>query len=502
MKKIMKSLMALVVAFMGISTAANADVLKRDTVYVIPSMEGTSTSFPISAYKVENDGNLTHVKTVDVNTTRWSAVGLAVCTKNKRIFVSHEGFGTIEVLDGETFERLPDLVVEGTSNIAGMVFSEDRGRLYVVDRDQTDIFVYRVNALGNVERVQSEEFNATSGVWAVDVWGDKLYCTHGFSDAVTVYDLNSKAEITADSYTTTNSNNMAIAVDGSDSSQVLVYTTWTNLYTGSGTGSVTQKNVNTGDEKGINLLRSGRGLSVNPALGHVYAVTGDDTDGTKPELRTYGENQFTSTPGTPTPLDSDGLMLHHSPTDVFAAGITFNPSVFIEMIDPADKNLTAGKDVTFEITIKNPSSEYNMTIHEMEDLYNTDDISFISSSLTPDDTVDDGNISWSGLDITIAPDANYTFTKTFTALREVNCSTETIQVTDAEHDMGEPVPVEPFGNTLYFDIGPSCGCDPKLDSIGGGCTYNPNSKSFDMMYIFMMLAILFGGLAMRRKKTF
>ncbi len=497
MKKSIKSLMALAVAFMGISTAVNADVLKRDTVYMIPSMEGVyDVSFPISAYKVENDGNLTHVKTVDVNTTRYSAVGLAVCTKNKRIFVSHEGYDTVEVLDGETFERLDDLPIPGTNDIAGMVFSEDRGRLYVVDRGNPHIFVYTVDSNGDVVRVPGEEFDADYGVYGVDVWNNRLYCTHGHSsNSITIYDLDTEAIV--DSYVPIDSRSMAIAVDGSDSSNVLVYTTWTNQ--GTTSSRLTQYNVNTDVERRIDLQRDGRGLSVNPALGLVYAVTGDSGDASAPELRTYREDQFTTdaTPPTPTPWDTEPLIQGRNPTDVFAAGITFNPQATIEMIDPADQNLTAGKDVIFKITIQNPSSVFNMTVHDMEDLYITDDISFISSSLTPDDSVDDGNISWSGIDITIAPDANYTFTKTFETLREVNCSAETIQVTRATYATDDGTKdVEPYGNTLYFDVGPSVGCDPELKK-------RDNGSALGMLSALMlaMFTLLFGSLAMRRKST-
>jgi len=500
MKKSIKSLMVLAVAVMGFSTIANAEVLKRDTVYVIPSMEGTSVSFPISAYKVENDGTLTHVKTVDVNSTRWSAVGLAVCTKNKRIFVSHEAIDTVEVLDGETFERLPDITIPGTSDIAGMVFSEDRGRLYLVDRRNPHIFVYTVNALGDVVRVLGEEFDADYGVWGVDVWDNKLYCTHGYDgyNVVTIYDLNTGLKV--DEYPTSSALNMAIAVDGSDSSNVLVYTTWTNQSTSP--SIVTQYNVNTDVEKRIDLQRDGRGLSVNPALGHVYAVAGDSYDTTASELRTYGKDQFTyTTPTTPTPLDSDALMVGRDATDVFAAGITFNPSAYIEMIDPADKNLTVGENVTFEVTIRNPSDEYNMTLYNMEDHYNTSDISFISTSLQTglDNTTDDGNISWSNMNIVILPEGNITFTKTFNALREVNCSTETITVTNAEYDTPEvPTPVEPYGYTLYFDIGDGNGsCVPELEERDSGSTLGMLSA-----LMLAMFTLLFGSLAMRRKETF
>lgn len=500
MKKSIKSLMAFTIACMGFGTVANAQILKRDTVYVIKSM---NSSVPVGAYKVENDGNLTDTSTTNVNSGS-ASVGLAVCTKNKRVFISHEGSGTVDVVDGETFAKLSSLTIPGTSDIAGMVFDEDRKRLYVVDRDQTHIFVYTVDSSGNVVRVVGEEFEASDGVWGVDVWNNKLYCTHGKygpwsatnSNTITIYDLNTKVKV--DEYNTTSETNQAIAVDGSDPSNVLVYTTWANQ--GSTASILTQYNVNTDVERRINLERDGRGVSVNPALGHVYVATGDSSDVAAPELRTYGESQFTTlAPTTPTPLDTDPLMQGHDATDVFAAGITFNPDVYIEMIDPADKNLTVGETVTFEVTIRNSSAEYNMTLNDMEDTYNTSDISFLSTSLQTglDDSLDDGNISWSDMGIVIEPESNITFTKTFEALREVNCSTEMITVTRAELDTPEvPTQVDPFGNTLYFDIGPACGCDPELVKRDSGSALGILSA-----LMLAMFTLLFGSLAIRRSRT-
>ena len=492
MKKSIKSLMVLAVAFMGISTAANAEALERNTVYVIKHM-GSGGIVPLGAYKVEGDSSLTDVGTKNIS-TGGAAVGLAVCDANKLIFMSHESSGIVDVVDAETFKVKEKLTIPGTSNIAGMVFSEGRKRLYAVDRRNPHIFVYAVNAEGNLTRVLGEEFNAAFGAWGVDVWDNKLYCTHS-SAIVTVYDLDTKLEV--DRYTTTSGLNMAIAVDGSDSNHTLVYTTWTSQGLTS-SRIVTQYDVNDDVEKFIDLGRDGRGLSVNPAKGLVYAVAGDNSDGIPPVLRTYRESDFNDTASIVTPLDED--LLDDTAgwaTDVFASGVTYNPEAYIEMIDPADKNVTVGMDVTFKVTIRNSSSEHNMTLNDMDNLYNTNDISFVSSSLTPDNTTDDGNISWSELNITIAPDGNYTFTKTFTALREVNCTTETIQVTKAELDTLEiPTPIDPFSNTLTFDIGAACGCVPELEERDSGSTLGVLSA-----LMLAMFTLLFGSLAMRRKRT-
>ena len=465
--------MAVAVAFVGLNTAAYAgEVLKRDTVFVIKDFQGIYyTSFPMGIYDV-NGNTLTEQKTIDVPTPRHSAVGLAVSTKNKLIFVSHEASDTVDVINGETGAALPDLQIPGTGNIAGIVVSESRNRFYAVNRSSNNVFVYDMKSDGTVTRIIGEEFSASYGVYGIDVWENKLYCTHGYSNVVTIYDLDTKVEV--DRYTTTGFKNMAIAVNGIDSSNVLVYTTWTNQSTLSST--VTQYNVNTDVEKFIVLGRDGRGLSVNPALGLVYAVAGDSGDGMAPELRTYGEGQFTLVASNPTALDSEALIQGRDPTDVVAVGITFDPDLTIEIIDPADKNVKMCNDVTFEINITNPSSDQALIVDEMEDNYDAAVMRFVSSSVTPSDPTDDGNITWENLGQIIAADSIWTFTNTFYAYEGATPTFETLKVTSATLEDGTLVEID---NTIYFDIALSatpCVIEVALDIHPGGCP-NPLNKN-------------------------
>ena len=100
-KKSIKSLMAVAVAFVGLNTVAYAgEVLKRDTVFAIENMD--AIPFPMGVFGVNADGTLTRQDTINVPTSSYSAVGLAVSTKNKLIFASHEFSDTLDVIDGET----------------------------------------------------------------------------------------------------------------------------------------------------------------------------------------------------------------------------------------------------------------------------------------------------------------------------------------------------------------------------------------------------------------
>lgn len=503
-----KALIALAVSCLSLGITANAaEVVKRDTVFVIKDMHNgyPGPSFPLGIFGV-NGNKLTDINTSYVPTNKGSAIGLAISTKNKLLFVSHEGWGVVDVINAETGAPLPDLTIPSTSNIAGIVVSESRNRFYAVNRGSTHLFVYNMQSDGTVTEVPGEEFDLVAGAYGLDVWGNKLYATHGYSqyNTVTVYDLDKKKKV--NEYTTTNALNMAIAVDGSDSSNVMVYTTWTSQNPAN--GILTQYNINTGVEKFIAMGRDGRGVSVNPALGLVYAATGDNSDATPAELRTYGEGQFKSDmTNSPTPLDSEDLIQGGGgATDVLAVGVTFNPDVTIEITEPADKNVSLCNYVTFTMTVKNPVSDQMLIIDGMEDNYDTTQMKFVESSVTPDDMTDDGNITWSNLNHSIAADGTWTFTTRFLAVKEETAAYETIKITDAALADGTPVA---FENTIYFDIAystaecttpptpippvPEPCCTPELEKRDSGSALGTFS-----IILFAMLTLLAGSLAIRR----
>ena len=484
---------------MGISVNA-AEVLKRDTVFAIDQMSPAS----LTAFKVSGK-TLTDKEQNLISTNQGAAVGLAISTKNKLLFVSYESSGTVDVISAETGQLLSELTIPGTDDIAGIVVSEGRNKLYAVDRDEPHIFVYTMQSDGNVSRVPSEEFDDTDGVWGIDVWGNRLYCTHGKygpwsainSPVVSVFDLDTKLKV--DEYNTTSETNQAIAVDGRDPNNVMVYTTW--AHQGQTASYVTQYNLTKRVEKRLDLGRDGRGLSVNPALNIFYVSTGDSQDDIPPVVRTYDKNTFQL-------LDEVNLTIGHDPSDLLAVGVTFNPDVTIEITEPADKNVSMCNYVTFTMTVKNPSAEQALIVDGMEDNYDTTEMRFVESSVTPDDTTDDGNITWSNLNQSIAANGSWTFTKRFVALKEENAAHETIKITDAALEGGTPVA---FENTIYFDIAystaecptlpeptppepePEPCCSPELQERDSGSALGTLST-----ILFAMLTLLAGSLAIRR----
>ena len=226
-------------------------------------------------------------------------------------------------------------------------------------------------------------------------------------------------------------------------------------------------------------------------------------------MRTYGKGQFT-TSASNTPVPRGSVNLSGNPTDVVAVGITFDPDVTIEITEPQDKNISLCNYATFSITVNNPSPDQALILDDMEDNYDTNEMRFVSSSVAPDDTTDDGNITWSNLNQSIAANGTWTFTKRFLALSEVNAAHETIKITNAALEDGTQVE---FENTIYFDIAYSTAVCPEIPVITPPPVVTPpevcctpelqerdSGSAFGILSVIMltMLTLLIGSLTIRR----
>jgi len=118
---------------------------------------------------------------------------------------------------------------------------------------------------------------------------------------------------------------------------------------------------------------------------------------------------------------------------------------------------------------------------------NTGDVLLTNIIVTDSDTEVD--VSCSGRTV-LAPDESMTCTAYGIAVEGQYENNGTVVGTPR---VGEPVAGDIVTDSdLSHYLGESdCICDD-IPS-GGGCTYNPNSRSFDMMYILMLLSVLFFG---------
>ncbi len=90
------------------------------SLYVIDNINSDPT--PISAYAIDAVHNqLIYQATYNVPYHGWGAVGLAIDTDSKTLFVTYEEDNVIELIDAATMTSLGYVTAPGASNLAGIV---------------------------------------------------------------------------------------------------------------------------------------------------------------------------------------------------------------------------------------------------------------------------------------------------------------------------------------------------------------------------------------------
>lgn len=93
-----------------------AGTVSAKSLYVIASWD--SNPNPINAYDIQG-GTLVYQSTGYVPSHGAGAMGLALDTDSKRLFVTYEASNIIEMIDAETFVVLGSQTAVGASNLAG-----------------------------------------------------------------------------------------------------------------------------------------------------------------------------------------------------------------------------------------------------------------------------------------------------------------------------------------------------------------------------------------------
>lgn len=144
------------------------------------------------------------------------------------------------------------------------------------------------------------------------------------------------------------------------------------------------------------------------------------------------------------------------PTDSAFAGDTDDDdqdTAEFDVTDPEvsiDKSLATGQQilvppgeqVTYTITLTNTGST-TIEVLPVNDTYDTTLLSFVSSTIAPDDTNDDGQIDWSDVTTLLSdlnPSDSITFDVTFEVLREAALIENTAATTTGTDEYGDPVP--------------------------------------------------------------
>ena len=432
-------LIALVLFAAGLPAVALGQTTppEKRTLYVIGTHNGI-ISFPLQAYIIVQDeiflADTWYARSHDIG-----PVGLAVDENNENLFVSYEGWNGIEVFGAKDATPLGQIILVGTSNLAGMVVHQDRGHLYVVDRGQMSVFVYDTTTFSQ----EDWWFLPTgTGAWGIDLLDNLLFVADG-TPTIRYYDIDTHLEV--GNYT---QSFPAVAIAVTDYPEL---TSYTAAYIGASSNYLTQYFIDTGVENNLPTGSDTKGVTVNPALELAYI-----TQGNKVHILD------TTTLGI---LRTTQLNWIWSPADCLASFIPFGGTVKKTCTSHPNGKIYKGDTVVFKVAIQN---RHIRPIHilPIKDTYDTSQLSFVDADPVPNDMNDDGGLDWSDLIAQIGTDLPTgdwaEIEVTFQALEECEGELEgvnTAQMIDAKDDEGTSLP----DASGQFDYLINCKCRTNAD---------------------------------------
>ncbi len=170
-RKYLASLLLLLLLVFGAGEAS------AKSMYVISSINSNPT--PIQAYDIQGN-NIVYQATYSVPRYGGGAVGLAIDTDSKFLFVTYEVSNVISLIDATTMTSQGTTTAPGASNLAGIVVDQDKQKVYTVDRSTNKLYVYSWNPVTKTLTLDGGTYKLLPGVYqahgiALDEVNDLLY---------------------------------------------------------------------------------------------------------------------------------------------------------------------------------------------------------------------------------------------------------------------------------------------------------------------------------------
>ncbi len=139
-------LRAWVLLLAGLLVLAGARVATAKSLYVIAEVEYATMQIRVHAYDISPEGKLTLQKQGYVPLYGAEALGLALDSDSRHLFLTCLTSNVITLLDAVTLEGDGATRVEGARSLTGVVYDHGQGLLYCVDGMTPNLYVYRWNA--------------------------------------------------------------------------------------------------------------------------------------------------------------------------------------------------------------------------------------------------------------------------------------------------------------------------------------------------------------------
>lgn len=278
------TLFTIIICFIGLFFMTSIAVAK--SLYVIANINASPT--PVHTYDIQGAPNYLVFQAEQSITFRaGGGVGIAIDSDTAKLFVTYEFSNIIQLLDATTFADLGTTTAPGATNLSGIVVDQGESRVYTIDRNTNNLYVYDWDAITNTLTLVTggtgpggsfvlPGVSFAYGI-AFDEIKDRLYVADQSSSTVRYFETANFTE--AGNITLSTHNPIGIAID-----QVRNF-----LYTGAifnGDVNLVKYDLNTDTETSINIntvLESSSegviGVAVDEDDGNVYVTSGFSFDG-------------------------------------------------------------------------------------------------------------------------------------------------------------------------------------------------------------------------------
>ena len=351
-------LLALLLVMPGISSANGVKSL-----YVNADLNSGS---PIEAWAIQSAPTYLTFQATS-NTTGYGGVGLAIDTDSATLFVTFEFSGTLKIVDATTlFVPALGVTAPGASNLAGIVVDQELARVYTVDRNTDNLYVYDWDA-STTTLALNHQYNLPGASRAIglalDEINDILYVS---TNTTTVYYYSTSDFNTLAGTISLANRAIGIAVDVPNG---FLYTgaSWVSTI---GYDHFSQYDLNANAETVIHLGygKGVMGAAVDQDTGLVYVTTGYGEDA----IRVYdsGLNLLLTTAGigNPTGIVVPGVAISYNPLNLTKDdGLGEEGCVY------------AGDTITYELCYDNTANTYDVDNVTMVDTLPSE-VNFVSAT--------------------------------------------------------------------------------------------------------------------------
>jgi len=360
---------SVLVLLMTMLITAVTGTIRAKSLYIIADIHADPT--PIQAYDITAYGTLTFQAEYGIPYHgSYGAVGLAIDSDSKTLFVTYEQSNVIQLIDATTMTDTGTTTASGARNLAGIVYDHDKGLLYCVDRNTNKLYVYDWEAnTATLTGVPGSPFTLTGATAygiALDEINDLLYVAN-ISTTINVYhtsDWSSAGTISVRRAA------ISIAVDA----------TRGFVYSGGGFMDnyyLTQYSLDTHIDEEVQVEPDAgvMGLGVDPATGLIYVGTGANNKSGGDNLKVYDTSlnqiDIIEDIGNPT-----GLVIPIE--DVSYNPLNLSKNIAIGAGDKAE-HVEIGGTITYTICFDNKNNHYIVNNVSLIDTL-PNEVSFVTAS--------------------------------------------------------------------------------------------------------------------------